>query len=111
MLTIGQVQELTGVGKSTIRHWEKEFRDFLTSVRTTGNQRRFPEGAVERIETIRSLVEEQGLTLRGVRHKLERVDLEKLPDDLDTESDSTNVIQKLADLMSEHMMRRIFKES
>ena len=71
LLTISQVNALTGVKKSTIRHWEQEFTEFLESVRTEGNQRRFTSDAIEKIKVIKNLVEEQGLTLRGVRRHIE----------------------------------------
>jgi len=110
LLTIGQLTALTGVRKSTIRHWEREFNDFLQSVRTDGNQRRFPAEAVDKVEKIKVLVEEQGLTLRGVRQKLEqnhRTSEAQAPQP-DTKSDVS--LQKLADLMSEHVIRRLFYE-
>lgn len=99
---------LTGVRKSTIRHWERQFDDFLQSVRTEGNQRRFTPDAVTKIEKIKELVQEQGLTLRGVRLKLEgsqRVAVNVEPTH-DPKSDSS--MRKLADLMSEHVIRRLF---
>lgn len=110
LLTVSQVEALTGVGKSTIRHWEREFRDFLESERTSGNQRRFSKGAVQKIEKIKELVEDQGLTLRGVRRQLERthadleIELGKEP------SISPEEVDDLSELLSDHVMRRLFKD-
>ena len=109
LLTISQVNALTGVKKSTIRHWEQEFTDFLASVRTEGNQRRFTSDAIEKIEVIKNLVEEQGLTLKGVRRHIEGVTSVGNPGK-ETVSKLNTDVQKLAKLVSEHMMRRIFKE-
>jgi DNA-binding transcriptional MerR regulator len=109
LLTISQVNALTGVKKSTIRHWEQEFTDFLASVRTEGNQRRFTSDAIEKIEVIKNLVEEQGLTLKGVRRHMEGVTSVGNPGK-ETVSELNTDVQKLAKLVSEHMMRRIFKE-
>ena len=109
LLTISQVNALTGVKKSTIRHWEQEFTDFLESVRTEGNQRRFTTDAIEKIEVIKNLVEEQGLTLKGVRRHIEGASSMGQPaKNADPELNAD--VQKLAKLVSEHMMRRIFKE-
>jgi len=110
LLTISQVNALTGVKKSTIRHWEQEFTDFLESVRTEGNQRRFTSDAIEKIKVIRKLVEEQGLTLKGVRRQIEGIGSAKKPVTGEVKPKLTADVQKLAHLVSEHMMRRIFKE-
>ena len=110
LLTIGQVTALTGVRKSTIRHWEREFQDFLMSVRTEGNQRRFSPDAVQKIEKIKTLVEEQGMTLKGVRRLLE-VDQQHAQTAPAAEPAQTDVsLQKLAELMSEQIIRRLFYE-
>ncbi len=104
LLSIGQVTAITGVGRSTLRHWEHEFSEFLDSVRTKGNQRRFTPDAVRKIEKIKTLVEKDGLTLRGVRMKLEQItepatvqtEVVRVPNDR---------MIKLADLVSEHVIR------
>ena len=111
LLSIGQVTALTGVGKSTLRHWEHEFCDFLTSVRTEGNQRRFTTDSVEKIEKIRGLVEDQGLTLRGVRKRLET----ELRTDKEGEAEEPKLapddrLKQFADLMTDHIVRRLFRE-
>lgn len=110
LLTISQVNALTGVKKSTIRHWEQEFTDFLESVRTEGNQRRFSPDAIEKIEVIKNLVEEQGLTLKGVRRHIEGTASLKIPSKGKADPELNSDVQKLAKLVSDHMMRRIFKE-
>jgi len=110
LFSIGQVTALTGVGKSTLRHWEREFHDFLNSVRTRGNQRRFTPDAVEKIEKIKELVEEHGLTLRGVRKRLESVNEDQKPVETESKPESHNRLEQLADLMSEHIIRRLFEE-
>ncbi len=111
LLSIGQVTALTGIGRSTLRHWEREFRDFLESVRTQGNQRRFTPDAVGKIEQIKTLVEEQGLTLRGVRRKLEETQLQKQQDETKSDPAPGENLRLLVDLMSEHLMRRLFHDS
>jgi DNA-binding transcriptional MerR regulator len=111
LFTIGQVTALTGVGRSTLRHWEREFHEFLDSVRTDGNQRRFTPDAVDRIEKIRELVEDHGLTLRGVKKRLDTLqesDLENpLPQEVET-GETSEQFKMLADLMSDHIMKRLF---
>ena len=109
-VSIGQVSAATGVGKSTLRHWEKEFKDFLDTARTEGNQRRFAPDATEKIERIRTLVEEQGMTLRGVRRELERA----AQQDHDTGPPQANdpiedKARRLADKVSDRLLRRLME--
>lgn len=112
LLSIGQVTALTGVGKSTLRHWEREFHDILDSVRTEGNQRRFTPDAVKKIEKIKEMVEDHGLTLRGVRMKLEEKRHSNSKSSEETTSGETpnESLRQLAELMTEHIVKRLFHE-
>ena len=118
-ISIGQVAAATGVGKSTLRHWEREFKDFLDTARTTGNQRRFAPDATEKIERIRTLVEEQGMTLRGVRRELERSTRQEHdtgpphgkvgPTVVGPEDPIEEKARRLADLVSDRLLRRLME--
>jgi len=110
-LSIGQIAAATGVPKSTIRHWEREFSDFLETARSPGNQRVFAPDAAEKVEKIKLLVEEQGMTLRGVRRELERLDeRERLSTGLPRVEDPTEEkARRLADLISERLVRRLME--
>jgi len=109
LLSISQVQALTGVKKSTLRHWETEFRDFIDSERSNGNQRRFSDNAVDKIQKIRELVEDQGLTLKGVRQRLEKSLVDSKPPPSESDTKLSDNVQQFADLMSDHIMRRLFE--
>jgi DNA-binding transcriptional MerR regulator len=73
LFSISQVHALTGVPKPTLRFWEKEFNEFLDPLRTSGNQRRYDEKAIENVKKINHLVKVEGYTLEGARKKLELV--------------------------------------
>ena len=51
-LTIGQLAERSGVATSAIRFYES--RGLVSSVRTTGNQRRYPQSTLRRVAVIRT---------------------------------------------------------
>jgi len=70
MLTIEQISHLTGVRKSTLRYWEKSFRDCLKPSRTHSNRREYSLEDLERIKTIKLLFEKEHLTSYGVRLRL-----------------------------------------
>jgi DNA-binding transcriptional MerR regulator len=70
MLTIDQISHLTGVRKSTLRYWEKSFHDCLNPSRTDSNRREYSMEDLERIKTIKRLLEQEHLTSHGVRLRL-----------------------------------------
>ncbi len=72
MLTIEQVSQLTGVRKSTLRYWEKAFEDYLRPARTHSNRREYSMADLDRVKTIKRLLEEEHLTPEGVRLRLEK---------------------------------------
>ena len=70
MLTIDQISHLTGVRKSTLRYWEKSFQDCLKPSRNHSNRREYSLEDLERIKTIKLLLEKEHLTSFGVRLRL-----------------------------------------
>lgn len=70
MLNIDQVSKLTGVKKTTLRYWEKEFNEFLQPQRTTTNRRQYSMDDVKRVEQLRHLIEEEKYKSIGVKMKL-----------------------------------------
>jgi DNA-binding transcriptional MerR regulator len=70
MLTIDQVSQLTGVRKSTLRYWEKSFNLCLKPSRTHSNRREYSLEDLERVKSIKLLIEQEHLTSHGVRLRL-----------------------------------------
>jgi len=70
LLTIDQIAHLTGVRKSTLRYWEKSFNLCLNPSRTHSNRREYSLEDLERIKTIKRLLEQEHLTSHGVRLRL-----------------------------------------
>jgi len=73
LLTIDQISHLTGVRKSTLRYWEKSFNLCLRPSRTHSNRREYSLEDLERIKTIKRLLEQEHLTSHGVRLRLEEL--------------------------------------
>ncbi|UQZ89279.1 hypothetical protein C4J81_08760 [Deltaproteobacteria bacterium Smac51] len=69
-LSIDQVSQLTGVKKTTLRYWEKEFSDYLKPDRTETQRRQYSLDEVEKVNTLRQLIEEEKYKSAGVRLKL-----------------------------------------
>jgi MerR family redox-sensitive transcriptional activator SoxR len=72
-LTIGQVAQRSGVAHTALRFYEE--RGLISSVRSAGNQRRYPRVVLRRLAFIRA-AQRVGLSLEEVREALAT-----LPDD------------------------------
>ncbi|MDR1607793.1 MAG: MerR family transcriptional regulator [Deltaproteobacteria bacterium] len=69
-LSIDQVSQMTGVKKTTLRYWEKEFSDYLKPERTESMRRQYSLNELEKVATLRQLIEEEKYKSAGVRLKL-----------------------------------------
>lgn len=70
LLNIDQVSKLTGVKKTTLRYWEKEFSDFLQPQRTDTNRRQYSFDDIKKVETLKQLIEVEKYKSIGVKMKL-----------------------------------------
>ena len=107
LYSISQVNALTGVPKSTIRFWEKEFEDFLVPLRTVGNQRRYDRSSVEIVERINRLVNLEGYTLEGARRQLEKSNGVGKASDQVLQPD----LNGLAETMSDFLLKKLFQQA
>lgn len=73
-LNIDQVAKLTGVKKTTLRYWEKEFNEFLQPRRTQTNRRQYSLDDVQKVETLKNLIETEKYKSIGVKMKLGLMD-------------------------------------
>ena len=69
-LSIDNIHNLTGIPKSKIRFWEKNFSEYLKPNRTEGGQRRFSSADLEKIVRIDYLLKEEKYTIEGARQRL-----------------------------------------
>ena len=73
LLTIDQISRLTQVPKTTLRYWEKSFQAYLRPTRTQSNRREYTLEDLDRIKAIKHLLENENLSARGVRLRLEEI--------------------------------------
>ncbi len=69
MLSIGEVEQLTGLSSRQIRYYEKV--GLIHFQRTPGGQRRFVKHDIETLLRIRQLLDEEG-DIEGVKRRMER---------------------------------------
>jgi MerR family transcriptional regulator, redox-sensitive transcriptional activator SoxR len=67
LLTIGETAERSGVAPSALRYYEAQ--GLISSIRTTGNQRRYQRSTLRRVAFIRS-AQRVGLTLEEISEAL-----------------------------------------
>ncbi|SJM67063.1 redox-sensitive transcriptional activator SoxR [Gulosibacter sp. 10] len=76
LLTIGEMSGRTGVAASALRYYEE--LGLIASVRTGGNQRRFPRHMLRRVSLI-SVAKNLGIPLTDVQDAFADVPLERTP--------------------------------
>jgi MerR family redox-sensitive transcriptional activator SoxR len=67
-LTVGEIAERSGVAVSTIHFYEK--KGLIASVRSAGNQRRFPRAELRRVAIVK-VAQRAGISLSEVRAALD----------------------------------------
>ncbi len=67
MLSIGDICRFLELPTHTLRYWEKEFREFLSPVRTQGRQRRYTDEDIERVCQIKKLLKQDGYSIAGAK--------------------------------------------
>jgi MerR family redox-sensitive transcriptional activator SoxR len=68
LITIGELAERSGVTASALRFYESQ--GLIASVRTSGNQRRYPRAVLRRVAVVRA-AQQLGLTLEEIRAALD----------------------------------------
>ena len=69
---IGDVSKLCEIPAYTIRYWEKEFKDYVSPVRTIGKQRRYSEEHIRRILHIKKLLWHDRFSIQGAKRLLKQ---------------------------------------
>lgn len=98
LLTIGEVAQRVGIATSAIRFYEQE--GLITSIRTAGNQRRYPRHVLRRLSIIH-YAKRLGIPLTEVATVFEQ-----LPDDrMPSKRDWTRITQRWSDMLDERRRR------
>ncbi len=71
--TIGEVSEICGIKTHVLRYWEQEFNQ-LAPIKRTGNRRYYQQKDLILVSQINDLLQNQGYTIEGAKHKLEEKD-------------------------------------
>ncbi|MBR4842447.1 MAG: MerR family transcriptional regulator [Bacteroidaceae bacterium] len=69
--SIGEVSEQLGIPESTLRYWEKEFKE-ISPKKTKGGKRQYTEADIEQVKLVNHLVKEKALTIKGARDRMKK---------------------------------------
>lgn len=77
--SIKEVSEILNIPKSTIRFWEKNFKE-IAPQRTSGKRRLYRLEDIEVLKRIKYLLHEEGLSIEGAKKKLRsgKTDLDEI---------------------------------
>lgn len=67
--SIKEVSQMTSLPDSTLRYWEKQFKD-LSPKKTSSGIRQYTADDIELIRLIQHLLKDQGLTIQAARERL-----------------------------------------
>lgn len=96
--SIREVAEKIGEPQSTLRFWEKEI-PLLNPGKSAGGTRRYVQKDIELLQQIKFLIDEQHLTLEGVK--------ERLSNHREEDERRIKVIQKLQNVRKELLAIRL----
>ena len=118
--TPAQVHALTGVPPNTLSRWEREFRDYLQAARTNGGHKRYAPEVIQRIEVLREMILEHGLSLEGAKRHLEvpskeetsQGEIQSAVKSVASEwaQGRTELLDKLAERMADHLLKQLAQE-
>jgi DNA-binding transcriptional MerR regulator len=66
-IPINEVAKRLGVPAHTLRYWEKQFPGAIRPVTGAGNRRYYRQDTVDKIDMIKSLLYDKGMTIAGVK--------------------------------------------
>ena len=70
LLTVGKVAARSGVAVSTLHFYEE--KGLVCSIRSSGNQRRYPRGVLRRVSVIK-VAQKAGISLAAIKAALDRL--------------------------------------
>lgn len=80
-VSINEVSKRLSVPAHTLRYWEKQFPTAIRPTTGAGGRRYYRAETVARLETIKSLLYDHGMTIAGVKKLIHDGDLPKSADD------------------------------
>lgn len=67
--SIKEVSEMLDIPDSTLRYWEKEFKE-VAPKKTSGGVRQYTEADISQIKFIKFLVHDNHLTIKGAKQRM-----------------------------------------
>ncbi len=91
--TISEVSKACGLKPHTLRFWEKEFKQISPQI-NKGGRRRYQPKDIEIINSIKNLLQDEGLTISGAKKKLAQTTVES-----SNKNNSKKIIKELEKIL------------
>lgn len=95
-ISIQEVSAMTGLPKSTLRYWEKEFSGFISPLRTPGGHRRYSEQHCQLFDKIK-LLKQQGKKIVEIK----QIFIQRKKPECDFQSSANDNVERLARRIAE----------
>ncbi len=90
--SIKEVSDMLEIPDSTLRYWEKEFKQICPKKSSSG-VRRYTVEDIEQIKKVNHLVKEKSLTIKGAKTQLDR--------NLPVQADTQDIVERLKNVREE----------
>ena len=90
--SIKEVSDMLGIPESTLRYWEKEFKQISPKKNAKGI-RHYTSADIEQIRLVNHLVKEKSLTIKGAKTRMK--------DNPQTTTDTHDVVERLKAIREE----------
>ena len=67
--SIGEVSGMLDIPESTLRYWEKEFKE-ISPKKSKNGKRQYTTADIEQIKLVNHLVKEKALTIKGAKDRI-----------------------------------------
>ena len=94
-VSINEVAKRLSLPAHTLRYWEKQFPTAIRPTTGAGGRRYYRPETVERLETIKSLLYDRGMTIAGVKKLIHEGDLPKSANDFVVKTSKSQPTQPL----------------
>lgn len=95
-IPINEVAKRLDIPAHTLRYWEKQFGGAIKTTTGSGGRRYYRPEVVEKLETIKSLLYDRGMTIAGVKKMIHNGEFSS-PDVQNAVSTKTETISKKID--------------
>jgi len=90
--SIKEVSDMLSIPESTLRYWEKEFKQ-INPKKSSSGVRQYTASDIEQIKKVNHLVKEKSLTIKGAKNQLDH--------NLPVQAENQDIVERLKNVREE----------